>query len=400
MTQGQLEELPLKIQNQFKLLENRIMRDIIRRIKINGFGTASASWQITRLQQLGESEKQIKKWIKEALKVSDEEIEKIFSEEAYKQYMDEQRGYDLFNVERMTFEENAQLQMTIEAAKEQVKNEFENLANSASFAIKDAKGRVHYKPLQQFYIDTIDGAILDIESGAFSYQQVLERTVKSLANSGLRGSTGWVEYDSGWRNRVDVATRRSVLTGWRQIQGKISEQTATDLHTDSYEVTVHIGARPSHQAWEGKVYTYQQLIDVCGLGSVTGLHGANCYHDYFPFIPGVSERTYTDEQLDKMHEQENRKTAYKGKEYTTYEALQKQRELETTCRALSEEINLLEAGGSETEAITDNKIKYLETIREYRKFSDKMNLPMQRERIRQNGLKVDLRGIKIPDDEE
>ncbi|MDE7286404.1 MAG: phage minor capsid protein, partial [Lachnospiraceae bacterium] len=65
----------------------RIMEDIVRRIKVNGFSTASADWQITRLQQLGESEEDIKKWIQEALAVSDAEIERIFSDEVYKQYM-------------------------------------------------------------------------------------------------------------------------------------------------------------------------------------------------------------------------------------------------------------------------------------------------------------------------
>lgn len=368
------------------------MRDIVRRIKINGFGTASASWQVTRLQQLGESDEQVKKWLQEALKASKDEVEKIFSDEAYKQYMDESRGYEVFGKKQLAFHDNNLLHSTIDAMTAQVQNEFENLANSASFAIRDVNGRIHYTPVAVFYRETVDGAIMDIESGAFTYQKVLERTVSSLANSGLRG---WVDYDSGWRNRVDVAVRRSVLAGWRQIQGQISEQTAQDLGTDSYEVTVHIGARPSHQEWEGKVWTKQQLIDVCGLGTVTGLHGANCYHDYYPFIPGISERTYTDKQLDQIHADENATKTYKGKEYTTYDALQKQRELETRCRALSEKIDLLEHGDSDPDVVVLHKAKYKATLAEYKQFSDKMDLPMQRQRITQNGLKVDLRGINI-----
>lgn len=42
MTQGQLEKLPLKISKIFSDLEIRIMTDIVRRIKENGFSTASS----------------------------------------------------------------------------------------------------------------------------------------------------------------------------------------------------------------------------------------------------------------------------------------------------------------------------------------------------------------------
>jgi len=83
MTQGELEKLGLPITTSFSELEMRIMEDIVRRIKANGFSTASADWQITRLQQLGESEEDIKKWIQETLAVSDAEMERIFSDEVY-----------------------------------------------------------------------------------------------------------------------------------------------------------------------------------------------------------------------------------------------------------------------------------------------------------------------------
>lgn len=94
MTQGEIEKLALKTGNIFSQLEMRIMTDIVRRIRENGFSTASADWQITRMQQLGESEENIKAWIKEALKASDEEMERIFSDEVYKQYYDFSRAYN------------------------------------------------------------------------------------------------------------------------------------------------------------------------------------------------------------------------------------------------------------------------------------------------------------------
>ncbi len=62
------------------------------------------------------------------------------------------------------------------------------------------------------------------------------------------------------------------------------------------------------------VWSQQQLYDVCGLGTVTGLCGANCYHTYFPFVPGVSVRTYTDDWLDEQNRKESEPTEFRGKE--------------------------------------------------------------------------------------
>ena len=157
-----------------------------------------------------------------------------------------------------------------------------------------------------FYQTTLDQAVAGIQTGAFSYQGMLERTISRLTSSGVR----WIDYDSGHHNRIDVAARRAVMTGFRQVQGMINEQTAAALGTDTYEVTYHVGARPSHQPWQGRVWTMAQLRSVCGLGTVTGLHGANCYHDYDAFIPGVSERVYTDEQLEEMIQRENTPKTY------------------------------------------------------------------------------------------
>lgn len=230
----------------------------------------------------------------------------------------------------------------------------------------------------------------DIHSGAFDYNTVLKRTIENMTKSGLR----WIDYESGWHNRVPVAARRAVMTGFRQVQGKINEQTAEALGTDSYEVTVHIGARPTHQVWEGKIWTMTQLRTVCGLGEVTGLHGANCYHDYNPFIPGVDVPEYSQAELDQIHRQENTPKRYNGKEYTTYEALQRQRKLETKARKYREDVHLLEEGGGSEDDIIAKKCRYQGTLQEYRDFSKKMDLPMQKERIYQDGLKVDMRAPK------
>lgn len=388
MTQGELEKIPLKISSIFSDLELRIMTDIVRRIKENGFSTASGDWQITRLQQLGKSEKEIKQWIRQALKASDAEIEQIFSDDVYEQYYGHRRAYKANGKQQIPFEDNEPLQQLIEATKKQISGEYENLAASMGFALRGADGKIMYSPLMEYYRSTLDNAVVDIHSGAFDYNTVLKRTISQMAASGLR----WIDYDSGHRNRIDVAARRAVMTGFRQVQGLINEQVAAELGTDRYEVTYHIGARPSHQPWQGKVWTMQQLRDVCGLGTVTGLHGANCYHDYNAF-PRGSERTYTDEQLRQMIDAENTPKTYAGKEYTAYEALQQQRKMETAMRATRQKIKLLQEGGAPDTDVILQKAKYQGQMQNYKDFSQQMKLPEQMKRVYQDGLGTVGKGV-------
>lgn len=192
------------------------------------------------------------------------------------------------------------------------------------------------------------------------------------------------------------------MTGFRQIQGKINEQVAQELETDRYEVSAHTGARPTHQPWQGRVYTMQQLKDICGLGEIDGLHGINCYHDYQIFPPG-SVRTYTDEQLEQMMKEENTPKEYNGKQYKTYEALQKQRYMERVMRKTRQDIKLLKEGGASEQDIMLKKAKYQGQLQNYIDFSKAMKLPEQMKRVYQDGLrgkftptKTELKKIEAP----
>ena len=385
MTQGDLEKIPLPFESLMSELEERIMSEIVRAIKINGFSTSTADWQMQRLMQMGKSEEEIKKWVKEVLGASDKELEQIYSDTVYKQYYGYERAYGLSGKAQTPLEDNKELQMLIKAAKKQTADTFRNMTNSLGFAIRNpATGKIQYSPLMKFYQDTLTSAVMDISSGTTRYDKAISRAINTMTNSGLR----WIDYESGWHNRVDVAARRAVMTGFRQVQGKMNEQVAEELETDSYEVTYHVGARPEHQIWQGRVYTYKELETVCGLGTVTGLHGANCYHDYNPFITGVSVRTYTDEQLDQMIAEENAPKEYNGKSYTAYEALQEQRRQETAMRKTRQDIKLLKEGDVSKDAITLKQARYQLQQQQYKAFSKAMGLPEQKARVYQDGLGI------------
>lgn len=381
-TPGELEGIPVKLEKLFKDLENRIMADIIRRLKNNaGEIIRSADWQIYRLHELGESKAAIKQIIKSALDLSNDEIDKIYDDILASDYARDKSVYEVVGKEFIPFEDNEPLQQLISAVKEQTNSELKNITQSLGFAKKDTSGKIVFTPIADVYQKTLDGAVLDITSGAFDYNTVLKRTVKDFTNSGLRT----VDYASGHSSRVTVAARRAVMTGFNQTVAKINEDNAKELETDTFEVTWHSGHRPSHW-WGGGWYTKQELIDVCGLGSADGLEGCNCYHNHYPVIPGVSTPTYTPEELERMRADELKTTEYNGKAYTKYEALQRQRRLESKMRAQRQEINLLKEGGANEDEIIAARCCYRITSGEYTHFSEAMNIPQQRERVTIDGL--------------
>lgn len=381
MRQGELEKLALPIQQHMSSLEARVMADIVRRIKINGNVTSAADWQINRLYQLGASKKEIRKYIGEALGLSKAETKKLYHDALYNEYIRNESLYKEKGAKWIPFEKNKDLQELIASIEEQTNREMKNITQSLGFAIRGPDGRITQSPIMDFYQGTLDDAMMDLASGAFDYRTVLNRTVHTMTASGLRT----IDYDSGWSNRVDVAARRAVMTGFNQLQAKVNEQVAKQLNTDYFEVSWHGGARPEHQAWQGRVYSRKQLETVCGLGSVTGLCGANCYHQYNAFIPGVSVRAYADSQLDQMNAEENRKKTYNGKGYTTYEALQQQRKMETLMRKQRQDIKLLQTGKADKDDIQAAKSRYRVSMGKYVEFSEKMGLPQQRDRIYLDG---------------
>ena len=390
-TPTEIEALPSAMEQLYRSLQLNIMSDLTKRLKANGEEiTSAADWQINRLYELGVSKDEIDSLIQSTLDVSDDEIDRIYDEVVKSGYARNEELYTSKGKEYIPYAENKQLQQLVKAVKNQTKSEYRNITGSLGFAVRNADNTLSFTPLADFYQRTLDNGLMQITSGAVDYNTVLKKAVKAMTDSGLRT----VDYASGWSNRVDVAVRRALMTGFNQVVAKVNEDNAEQLGTEYFEGSYHRGARPTHQVWQGRVYSKKELETVCGLGTVTGLCGANCYHSYSPFIKGVDKPTYSDEELDRMNEEENTPKEYNGRQYTAYEAQQKQRQLETAMRADRQKIELLTQGGADYDTITGAKAKYFQRQDEYVKFSKAMNLPQQWERITVNGKNA--LGSKLP----
>lgn len=380
MQPKEMEYLPLQLEKMFLELQNRIMRDVVRRIKKTGGITSTADYQLNRIQIIGNSTEFIESEIKRLSGLTDPELWEIYDTVIEKDYTRTKEIYEQVNAHFTPYEDNEQMQTWAKAILSQTKHEIQNITRSMGFAL-DYGGKKVFTPFSEYYQKYLDRACMDIVTGAFDYNTVLRRVVKEMTASGIRT----VNYASGYGNRVPVAVRRAVMTGVHQLAAQINEQMAKDLGTDTYEVTWHAGHRPSHW-WGGNVYTKQELISICRLGEVDGLCGANCRHSYFAFVDGVSVRTYTPEQLREMEANEQVARSYQGKSYNAYEAQQRQRALETRMRKQRSDIDLLKRGKASQLDIQAAQAKYLNTLREYQWFSKKMELPEQMQRVYMDGL--------------
>lgn len=370
------EKIASKIAARYISLEERILQDIARRIKKVGEITSTADWQINRLRILGYSSEDIEREIKKTLDASYPEMFELYDKVIDWEYVRNKDIYEQINAEFIPYEENRQLQQITDAIIQQSLEDLENVTKSLGFYL-DYNGRKVLTPLSQVYTNYLDNACFDIVTGAFDYGSVLRRVVTQLTNSGLRK----IEYGSGYASRVEVAARRAVMTGVANLTGEIADYNAKKLGTEYFEVEWHAGARPAHSVWQGRVWTKDQLHSVCGLGTVTGLLGANCYHTYYPFFPGISERNWSDDWLEEQNRKESKPKEFRGKEYTLYEAKQRQRQMETAMRAQREKVQMLQDGGADRQEVMLQKAKYQGQLNEYAVFSRKMGLKEERERI-------------------
>ena len=306
-----------KIAARYIGLEERILQDIARRIKKTGEITSTADWQINRLRILGYSSEDIEREIKKTLDASYPEMFELYDKVIDWEYVRNKDIYEQINAEFIPYEENRQLQQITDAIIQQSLEDLENVTRSLGFYL-DYNGRKVLTPLSQVYTNYLDNACFDIVTGAFDYGSVLRRVVTQLTNSGLRK----IEYGSGYASRVEVAARRAVMTGVANLTGEIADYNAKKLGTEYFEVEWHAGARPTHAVWQGQVWTKEQLYSVCGLGTVTGLLGANCYHTYYPFFPGISERNWSDDWLEEQNRKESKPKEFRGKEYVIIDGQQ------------------------------------------------------------------------------
>lgn len=382
-----LDALPEELAELYRSLESQLLDEICSRLNLADQLNEVTVQAIRALRSHGISQQEIERAIRRTTNISEKKLTELLDDVVERN----QRYYsELIDITGVTA---PQTLLSIEdtyAIYEQTRQTFRNITRSMAFLVDN--GRTLLAPARA-YQWALDNAVLQVQSGAISYNQAIRYAVKQLADSGIKVA----EYESGHRDQIDVAVRRAVMTGVNQLCQRYSEQSMDYLETDLVEVSAHIGARntgvgpENHESWQGGIYRwsekprsskgdYPDFIETTGYGTGPGLGGWNCRHHYYSFIEGVSEPTYSRKELDAM-KGESHKFTFEGKEYDGYTGTQKMREIERTVRKLKREQTAYKATGlTEEEKAVTSRIRRLN--KEYKAFSEAAGLPMQRERMR------------------
>lgn len=242
-----------------------------------------------------------------------------------------------------------------QAFKRQTKDQLRNITKTTGF-----KGTaLGTTGVLNAYQRSMDLAVLKLSTGTFSYDQVVKDVIHELAQSGLRS----IDYANGRSYHIDTAARMVVRTGASQLAGRITEMNIEKTGVELVYVDAHAGARPSHAEWQGQVYAYKggskkypDFVSSTDYGSVTGLKGVNCTHNFYPYWEGSPIPAYKEPDPVNVN----------GKEYTYYEATQEQRKQERAIRATKREIEGLKAVG---ENYTELSAKLRVQNKNYKEFS-------------------------------
>ena len=185
---------------------------------------------------------------------------------------------------------------------------------------------------QSFFENAINRAYLDVVEGTETLSDAVYKATRQLAKQGITvasyGTSG-----KPYNMSIDAVVRRNVVTSVSQATSQMTLDTAQQNNCDLVKTSEHLGARPEHYLWQGKVFSISGTSDKypylsapqesggTGYGTAEGLCGCNCRHFFFPYVEGFNPASYG---IDDVTASENEEI---------YQATQKQRYFEREIRA-------------------------------------------------------------------
>lgn len=299
-------------------LHTEIIRKMVNRIMLRiGRGedyllTATDKWQIETLQQAGYLLEDIQQEIAKYTKLQQKEIAEAMEDAGIKALEYDDNIYRDVGLSPVPLTQSPQLVRIMQRNYEATIYEWNNFT------------RMMGLEAQKNFIYQVDKAYNLVISGAMSYTEAVRDAVNSIISEGAM-----VKYATGHEDTIETATLRAIRTGISQATAQIQITRMDEMGVDLVITSSHLGARPSHQIWQGQVFSrsgkseYPPFEQSTGYGTVSGLCGANCRHSFSPFFEEM------DNPFEQYDSEENR---------IQYEKEQRQRTLERRIRNTKREV--------------------------------------------------------------
>lgn len=279
-----LQQIADGAENIASQLHEYIIRQIVDRMMIRiGRGddyllTSSDAWRIQVLQDSGYLLQDITEELAKYTKRQEKEIKAAMEEAGVKALEYDDKIYQAAGLSPMPLTQSPALIRLMERNYNATLGEWRNMTRSTAEAA------------QKLFLNECDFAYNKVMSGATSYSQAVREAVEAVASGGV-----YVDYPSGHRDTIEVATARAVRTGIAQAAGDISIKRMEEMDWDIILVSAHIGARTgdggqnpgNHLWWQGQFYSrtgrdkrFPNFYERTGYGTGVGLSGYHCRHSF------------------------------------------------------------------------------------------------------------------------
>lgn len=245
---------------------------------------------------------------------------------------------------------------------------------------------------KEAYTYALQDAVAASKAGFEAYTASVQRTVKTMSESGLRVVTGKkpsiprVQFASGRTQEVYSVVRSRVMSGYRETMQAMRNQQGREFGADGVEVSAHALCAPDHAEYQGNQYPKREFDDIQRGLARPLITGANCHHMTYPILYGISPKAYDDGQLAEMLRSSEETVTFNGLSgkrmtMTRYEASQYQRGVEATARKYATRADL-QSKASVSDA--ESRKMYRKTVESYRRMCDEAGLKPRRDRMLSN----------------
>lgn len=374
LTAEQISYLRDRSEKLLDPITDYLIKDICERVATAGQFTATASYEVWRLQNLGISQRQLKREIAKRLKISQAQAERLLTQSAEAGYNFDMSHFPTSHA--IPLSANSSLQQILAATVALAKEDLTNITQTIGFVGPDGVCR----ELTDAYNQACDFAFQKVSTGAQDYISAIREATRNLAEKGIR----FIDYESGVHTSAEAAVRRNILGGMGLMQEKISQSNHDLLGCNGWEISAHSGSAPDHEPIQGKQYPDKEFESLNN--SLKRRIGTlNCGHSASPIILGVNEPQYTEAELEQFRRENEEGVTFDGKHYTLYDARQRKRKFERTIRKQQRRILVDESLGDQDKLQTD-QIRWVRLRQEYARFCKGTGQRMQYDRMETAGF--------------
>lgn len=292
ITPHQMNLMTSPIVDVYSALENEILKQITRRLKRRGKADI-LQWQTDRLGELRLLNKDLEKYLAEATGIAESEIRQAIENNGYKVVEDTDEYMKAAGKETLPI---PSIDPLMESFVSQTFREINNFVNETLITTNFGEGTV-----SRMYRDIITDTTAKFASGIMTFDEAIEDTILQWADKGVpstftdRGGHAW-----SMERYVETVLKSTNARIYNEL--RTSRMREYGVHTvlmssksKSREACSHIQGKVIDTSKERLNPEYPNIYDY-GYGTPAGTRGINCYHQWFPFIPGVN--TNNQQQFD------------------------------------------------------------------------------------------------------